>query len=156
MTSVYLTEGDGLWLLYRLGSRVADRKYIGTAGGHFEEKELNDARACVLRELWEECALTETDISDLRLRYITLRNKNGEIRQNYYFFARRVGTKPLQSTEGSLQWFPMDALATLDMPVSAKAMILHYVKVGQYDRRLYGAVTQEEGTRFIPLEDFPG
>lgn len=156
MTSVYLAEGNGLWLLYRVGSRVADKKYIGTAGGHFENEELNDAKACVLRELREECGLTEEDLSDLRLRYITLRNKNGEIRQNYYFFARRNSAKPLQSAEGSLHWFPLDALETLDMPVSAKAMLRHYVEEGQYDRRIYGAVTREEGTQFVPMEDFPG
>lgn len=156
MASVYLSEGNGLWMLYRVGSRVANNKYIGTAGGHFEKDELNDARACVLRELREECGLTEDDVAGLRLRYITLRYKNGEIRQNYYFFAQRKSTKPMVSTEGSLQWFPMDALPGLDMPVSAKAMILHYLQEGQFDNRLYGAVTQEKDTVFVSLEDFPG
>ena len=51
MTSVYLTGEKGLLCLYRIGSKVADRMYIGAAGGHFEPSEVSDARACVLREM---------------------------------------------------------------------------------------------------------
>ena len=88
MTSVYLTSQNRFLLLYRTGSRVIDDSYTGTAGGHFEESELNDPRACVLRELREETGLSENDIEGLSLRYVTMRLKKGEIRQNYYFFAR--------------------------------------------------------------------
>ena len=88
MTSLYLTNEKGILCLYRIGSRVANNKYIGSAGGHFEADELNDAKKCVLRELREETGLTENELLDLRLRYITHRLKDGEIRQNYYFFAR--------------------------------------------------------------------
>ena len=54
MTSVYLTGERGILCLYRIGSRVVSDKYVGSAGGHFEQNELNDARACALRELNEE------------------------------------------------------------------------------------------------------
>lgn len=85
MTSLYLCGDTGIWCLYRMGSRVADRKYIGSAGGHFEEGELNDPERCVLRELREELGLTREDLTGLSMRYVTHRLKNGEIRQNYYF-----------------------------------------------------------------------
>ena len=85
MTSIYLRRGDNYLLLYRVGSKVIGNSYTGTAGGHFEPEELNDAKACVLRELKEETGLLETDIEGLTMRYVTLRLKNGEIRQNYYF-----------------------------------------------------------------------
>ena len=88
MTSIYLyDENDNFLLLHRIGSRVVKKGYVGTAGGHFEKDELNDAKACVLRELEEETKLTIEDIENLELRYVTLRYKNSEIRQNYYFFA---------------------------------------------------------------------
>lgn len=48
--------------MYRIGSRVANHKYVGTAGGHVEESELNDARKCVLREMKEELGIIESDI----------------------------------------------------------------------------------------------
>jgi len=87
MSSVYISQGNKMLLLYRQGSRVVNDVWIGSAGGHFEEYELNDARACAIRELQEEINITEDMLEDIRLRYVTLRNTNGEIRQNYYFFA---------------------------------------------------------------------
>ena len=85
MTGLYLRHGDKLLLLWRIGSKVVPDSYTASAGGHFEKEELNDAKACVLRELYEETGLTEQEIDNLSLRYITLRLKNGEVRQNYYF-----------------------------------------------------------------------
>lgn len=41
----------------------------------------------MLRELEEELGITEKEMENLCLRYVTLRRSKGEIRQNYYFFA---------------------------------------------------------------------
>lgn len=154
MTSVYLTNDTGILCLYRMGSRVANNQYIGSAGGHFEENELNDPKKCVLREMQEELGLTESDIDGLRLRYITHRLKNGEIRQNYYFFARLKEEKPLQSTEGILQWVKYEDVPALEMPVSAKHMILHYLAKGRFNENLYAGITEESGTEFVIMQEF--
>ncbi len=154
MTSVYLTGEKGILCLYRVGSRVANEKYIGSAGGHFEEDELNDARACILREMKEELCISESDLESLQLRYVTLRYKNGEIRQNYYFFGRLKTDRELSSTEGTLHWFRPEDIPSLSMPVSAKHMITHYLQTGQYNDLLYGGITAEEGTVFVPLREF--
>lgn len=58
MTSIYISKGNKMLLLYRQGSKVVNDVWVGSAGGHFEEFELNDARACVLRELQEELGLS--------------------------------------------------------------------------------------------------
>ena len=42
MTAVYITRGEEMLLLYRVGSRVVAPSYCGI-GGHFEEAELNAA-----------------------------------------------------------------------------------------------------------------
>lgn len=154
MTSVYLTGGRGILCLYRVGSRVANNQYIGSAGGHFEEAELNDPRACVLREMNEELGLTESDIDGLTLRYITHRLKNGEIRQNYYFFARLREDRELQSTEGNLRWVAYEDIPALEMPVSAKHMILHYLQEGRFTDALYAGITEEAGTKFVKMQEF--
>lgn len=154
MTSVYLTNDTGILCLYRMGSRVANNQYIGSAGGHFEETELNDPEKCVLREMYEELGLRETDIVGLTLRYITHRLKNGEIRQNYYFFARLKEEKPLQSTEGILRWVRYEDIPALDMPVSARHMILHYLQEGRYTDHLYAGITEESGTKFVKMQEF--
>jgi len=154
MTSVYLTGEKGILCLYRIGSRVANNKYIGSAGGHFEKEELNDAKMCALREMQEELNLTDADVDDLKLRYITLRLKNGEIRQNYYFFGKLKTERPLESTEGNLHWFSYEQAENLQMPASAKHMMLHYLKTGRYDDNLYAGITEVEGTRFVIMKEF--
>lgn len=154
MTSVYLTGEQGILCLYRIGSRVANNKYVGSAGGHFETDELGDAKKCALREMQEELGLTELDVADMKLRYITLRLKNGEIRQNYYFFAKLRTEKPLQSTEGNLKWFTYEEAENLEMPASAKHMMLHYLKVGRFDDNLYAGITEQGESRFVIMKDF--
>lgn len=154
MTSIYLVSNTGLLCLYRIGSRVANNMYIGSAGGHFEKDELNDARACVLREMKEELGLTESEVEGLTLRYITHRLKNGEIRQNYYFFAKLKGERELTSTEGILKWIPYEDIPNLEMPVSAKHMILHYLREGRFTEHLYAGITEEGGTQFKVMREF--
>lgn len=117
MTSIYLLKDDQILLLYRQGGRVVNNLWTGSAGGHFEEYELNDAQACVLRELKEELGVGEEDIEGLSLRYITLRRLKGEIRQNYYFFANLKSAAELTSNEGISQWFKMDEILSLEMPI---------------------------------------
>lgn len=154
MTSVYLTGEQGILCLFRIGSRVANNLYVGSAGGHFEAAELNDARKCALREMNEELGLTEADVEDMKLRYITIRLKNGEIRQNYYFFGKLKEEIELQSTEGILKWFTYEEAEHLHMPASAKHMMLHYLKVGRFDDNLYAGITDDNGTKFVIMKDF--
>lgn len=150
MTAIYLTRGSKILLLYRQGGRVVNNVWTGSAGGHFEQDELNDPRTCVLRELREETGLTEDRLSGLSLRYICLRNTKGEIRQNYYFFAELERDVELTSNEGILQWFDLEQLRKLEMPFSAREMILHYLDRGRFDEKLYCGVS--DGTKLIFTE----
>ncbi len=155
MTAIYITCGDKILLLYRIGSRVVGNSYTGAAGGHVEAEEYRDPRACVLRELQEETGLTEAALDGMALRYITMRSKNGEIRQNYYYFAAlKDGVQVNNSTEGRLEWHDLTALDALPMPVTARHVVDHYLSVGRYDSKLYGGITTEEGTVFTEMTDF--
>lgn len=154
MTSLFFQREDGLLCLYRIGSRVANRKYVGACGGHFAEPELSSPERCVLREMEEELGLLPTDIRDLTLRYITVRYMGHEIRQNYYFFARLTDDRQLHSTEGELRFFTWDALRTVDMPVSARHMMDHYLQVGRFTDCKYAGITEPGGTRFAELRYF--
>ena len=154
MTSLYLVNDEGVLCLYRIGSRIANNKYIGTAGGHFEKDELNDPKACVLREAKEELGLEECDLENLALRYITHRLKDGEIRQNYFYFARMKSERQLTSNEGELRFVPFEEISSLEMPVSAKHMICHYIEYGRFTDEIYAGITEEEGTEFTVLREF--
>ncbi len=155
MASIILTRNDNVLMLYRQGSRIVNDLWVASAGGHFEGEELNDPRACALRELSEELGLTEDSVEDLSLRYITLRDHNGEIRQNYYFFARlKDGVNgELASNEGKCKWFPLGALGELPMPVSAKYMMEHYLKTGRNTDSLYIGVTTPDGAVFTEMKE---
>ena len=158
MTSIYITNKskikNKMLLLFRQGGKVVNNVWVGSAGGHFEECELNDARACVLRELEEELGLKECDIDNLSLRYITLRRANGEVRQNYFFFAELNDVdKELVSNEGTVRWFDFSELSELEMPFSAKFVIEHYFKIGQKTDDLYGGVADCEKVVFVKMPE---
>ena len=105
MTSVYLHDDNNrMLLLYRIGSKVINDSYTGTAGGHFEKEELNDAKKCVLRELNEETGLTIKDISNLELRYITLKYKNGEISFNTIIDSINKEEEVIDNYSNILKW----------------------------------------------------
>lgn len=155
MASLYLSNGDKMLLLYRIGSKIIDDSYVGTAGGHFEKEELNDARSCVLRELYEETGLKEDDICGLSLRYVTLRYKNGEIRQNYYFFANiNIIDNEITSNEGKLKWFNIEDVLSLDMPYTAGKVISHYLSEGKYNDILYAGIATDCVVLFSELNEF--
>ena len=156
MTSLYLVRDDAVLCLYRIGSRVANNRYVGSCGGHFEKEELNDPKSCILREMQEELGIAETDLEGLSLRYITHRLTGGEIRQNYYFFARLKAETLLFSNEGTLRWVPCSDIPDLPMPVSAKHMILHYLETGRFTDCIYAGITEENGTVFTEMKEFEG
>lgn len=153
MASVYLIQGSRILLLYRQGNSIVKNMWIGSAGGHFEKDEVNDAKSCVLRELYEELSIDETSLKNLKLRYVTLRNSSDELRINYYFFADldTSHTAFLPSTEGVTKWYSLDELSALPMPFTARYMINHYTAVGQYDDALYGGIANENGVVFTKL-----
>lgn len=156
MTAIYLLQNDKILLLYREGSKVSNNKWIGAAGGHFEEHEISDAMACVLREMQEEISVTEDMVENLKMRYITIRRSKGEIRQNYYFFADLKSDIDieLKSNEGILQWFELQQLYDLDMPFSAKYMIMHYIETGRFNDNLYVGVADGEKVVFTDMPEF--
>lgn len=153
MTTVYLRRGNEFLLLFREGGKVVDHVYTGSAGGHFEPFELNDPIACVLREMQEEIGLSSDEIEGLALRYITLRNVGGEVRQNYYFFAELKENAPMDlcSNEGRLRFVQASEMMELPMPFSAKFMLAHYLKTGQYNDKLYGGVAAEDAVVFTEM-----
>ncbi len=153
MTSLYLTKGDCILLLYRQGGRVVNEVWTGSCGGHFEPYELNKPQACALREMQEEIGLTPADINGLSLRYITLRRIGSEIRQNYFYFA---ALKPevdehIISNEGICRWFDMDKISNLPMPYSARFVMDHYLNIGRHTAELYVGAASEDQVVFTPL-----
>lgn len=153
MTGIYLLRGKEILMLHRRGSRVVDGLWIASAGGHFEQEEMKDPAACVLRELREELGLEPENLRGLAMRYVTLRRVGQEIRQNYYFFAELAKDATLASNEGELQWVPLDRVLELEMPFSAKFMMEHYVHTGRFTGALYAGVTDDHMMHFAEMKE---
>lgn len=155
MTAIYLFKGDKVLLLYRQGGRVVNNVWTGSAGRHFENDELNDAKACVLRELNEELRLGPEELDGLALRYVTLRWTGGEIRQNYYFFAKlkESADENLSSNEGISRWFPVEEIHSLPMPFTAKYVVEHFCEEGRLTDTLYVGITGADGVYFRPMPE---
>ena len=152
MTGIYLLHGEKILMLHRKGSRVVDGLWVSSAGGHMEPHELNDPTACVLREMHEELALTPDVLEDFSLRYVSLRFTGGEVRENYYFFARLPQELPLTSAEGELRWVLLDEVMALEMPFSARYMLAHYLHTGRFTSQLYAGVSDGDTVHFIDMK----
>ena len=109
-----------------------------------------------MRELKEELSVSEEQLDNLRLRYVTLRRTKGELRQNYYFFAElKEGISlNLTSKEGKLKWFEFDELKELEMPFSAKYVIEHYIQAGKDTDTVYGGIADGEKVVFTEMPEF--
>lgn len=155
MTTIYISHNNKMLLLYRIGSRVVEPSWCGI-GGHFEEGELNNPKACVLRELFEETGIEEKDLGKVRLRYITLRLKNNEIRQNYYYFAELIndGIDISECKEGVLEWVDRNQILEKDMPFTAKECLKHYLNNENETGMIYAGTATDNGVDFVELKDF--
>lgn len=156
MTAIYLLHKSKILLLYRQGGKVVNNVWVASAGGHFEENELNDPKRCVIRELEEELGLTEKDLTNFKMRYRALRRTNDEIRQNYYFFAEVSDgeMRNLASNEGTLKWFDLSEIHTLPMPYTAKYVLEHFLSIGMHNSQLYCGVSDGRQVTFMELPEY--
>jgi len=117
---------------------------------------LNNSKACALREVFEETGIEESDITNLKLRYVTLRYKNNEIRQNYYFFGdlKNKCLKLQHCDEGILEWVEIDKVLEREMPYTAKEVLKHYLSVRKDNNNVYVGVATEKQVIFIELKEF--
>lgn len=154
MTTIYIKLNDKILLLYRIGSKVGEDSWRGY-GGHFEE-ELNDPKKALLRELEEESGLIKDDLYNLKLRYITIRLKNNEIRQNYYYFAelKNNNIKLKNNVEGFAKFFDFKDIFSLKMPFTAKYVLEHYYNIGKYNGYTYSGIASQDRIDFIKMDEF--
>ena len=91
------------------------------------------------------------DLSHLELRYVTLRRCNGEIRQNYYFFADLKDEVDVNfhSSEGISRWFDLSELNSLEMPFTSKYVVKHYLEIGCKNHDIYAGIADGEKIVFV-------
>ena len=103
-----------------------------------------------------EVGSPEKDLSHLELRYVTLRRCNGEIRQNYYFFADLKDEVDVNfhSSEGISRWFDLSELNSLEMPFTSKYVVKHYLEIGCKNHDIYAGIADGEKIVFVNMPEF--
>jgi len=126
MSTAFLTNENHVLLMKKQSSKLSDRPFWSGLGGHLEPEELNDPKQACYREIHEESGLTAEEMEGLELRYILLRLKDDEIRQQFVYFGETKTTNVTASEEGELHWIHKDAMSGLPMSTIIKFMLEHY------------------------------
>lgn len=128
MTTVFLTNEDDVLLLQRSKKKLLAPGMWSGVGGHVESYEHDDIHSSGLREIYEETGLTESEIDDLKLRYIVLRQKERELRQQFVYFGT-VTTRALGNTdEGTLHWIHWNDALNREMTETTRYILKHYIE----------------------------
>lgn len=147
MLSVLIFHEDKI-LLNCIGNQVTSPSWAAV-GKQFEQEALNSAKASMVKEL----GIMASDLLTMELRYATMRYKDGEIRQNYFFFATTnydMGFGPI----GNKKWIPVSQLPDMEIPKSLESVLKHYLAVGQKDHKVYGGIMKQQGYAITELEEF--
>ncbi|WP_274650779.1 NUDIX domain-containing protein [Paenibacillus humicola] len=116
MATAFLFNGERVLMMRKRGSRLYDAEFWSGLGGHLEPCELGCPMEACLREIEEESGIRAGEMTGLRLRYILLRLKEDEIRQQFVYFGQTEKTDLRASDEGELFW--IDRKDWRSVPVS--------------------------------------
>lgn len=148
-STAFLFNNDKVLMLKRATDRkIAPGLWTGI-GGHLEPEEINDPKRACIREIYEETGIVQEEIRELKLKYILLRLKGTEVREQFVFFGETTKQEVIDTVEGSLYWVNIDTIHTLDMPWIIKSMIEHYLEIDRsFEEQYVGVMT-------VSLENTP-
>jgi 8-oxo-dGTP diphosphatase len=141
IATAFLFQQDSVLMMKRQGAAPLPEEYWTAIGGHLEEFELNDPYAACLREIHEETGITAEEIEGLTLRYILLRRKDNEIRQQFVYFGHTHRTDPVESDEGELHWVKAEDLLQLNLSKIIALMLEHDNNHRDHDSIFIGTMT---------------
>ncbi|OPA73782.1 hypothetical protein BVG16_27250 [Paenibacillus selenitireducens] len=147
MATAFIFHQDNVLMIKKSPNKFSDVEFWSGLGGHLEPHELNDPMRACLREIYEESGIEESEIHDLKLRYILLRIKNDEIRQQYVYFGNTDQTQFINSEEGELHWIPSQALLGLHMSSIIRFMLYHFLETPNNTGMLVGTITLDSDER---------
>jgi len=145
MATVFLAHGGSMLMMKKSRSRWHPAEFWSGIGGHLEPAELNAPREAAVRELFEETGLGESDIAGLTLRYVLLRLKDDEIRQQFVYFGEALTMSVTTSEEGELHWISASEVTGLGVSVVIRRMLEHYFAGAAQDRIHTGILTMHNG-----------
>lgn len=147
MISVFITW-QGQVLLYCIGNKVISPSWAGL-GNRFDQAALDQAKQAMLSKL----EIMNSDLLSMELRYVTMRYVDGEMRQNYCFFAEtnhELGFGPI----GNMKWINFYDIPNMEISNPTRGILRHYLDVGRSNNRVYCGVVKEKGVAISELEEF--
>jgi len=128
-----LTCGSKVLLMKRgLHRELAPGLWAGI-GGHIDSQDVENFRAINLietcyREVREETGIERDAICGLKLRYISIRKMETEIRWHHYYFGElKAEITPPKCEEGEFFWLEKNDISTLPMTASVKEPLKHWL-----------------------------
>jgi 8-oxo-dGTP diphosphatase len=157
MATAYIFKDEKVLMIKKSHSRLYNSEFWSGLGGHLEPNELNCPRTACLREIFEESGIEESELSELRLRYILIRIKENEIRQQYVYFGKTTKDQLITSNEGEVYWLDLDEVMTKHISKINRELLEHYI-LHREDQGLYvGVITigdrQEPVMQWSELRD---
>ena len=157
MATAYIFKDDKILMIKKSNSRLYESEFWSGLGGHLEPNELNSPRTACLREILEESGIEESELSEVRLRYILIRIKENEIRQQYVYFGKTMKHELIASNEGEVTWLGMNQVMTKYISRINREMLEHYLS-HRDDHGIYvGVITigdrQEPVMQWSELKD---
>lgn len=128
MATAFLWSGSDVLLMRRSASRAFHPGLWAGVGGHIEPHEISAPDTACLREIAEETGITSKDLTEFRLRYIFLRQRGTEIRQQYVYFGVSRTRQLLATSEGELHWVPEAELFDRELVPTTRLLLQHYMR----------------------------
>ena len=156
MTTAYLRHGDRMLLMQRSAERQFLPSIWSGVGGHVEHHEFADLQGACRREIGEETGLGDDDIEGLTLRYVLLRQRQDELRQQFIYFGTAVTREVCTTEEGVLKWVPFQEVLSQAMTVSNRLTLAHYFTEGPQATVMVGVLSGESSPRirWAPVSDW--
>ncbi|MEI7025254.1 NUDIX domain-containing protein [Paenibacillus sp. y28] len=139
--AVLMTDQE-LLMMKRSPSRSLSPGVWAAVGGHMEPGEMASPREAVLREIAEETGIPSSRITGLTLRYILIRQKENEIRQQFMYFGRISRLTLPACDEGTLHWIPFSEVLDREIPFTYRSMLEHYFTHGEAKHVWIGTISQ--------------
>lgn len=145
--TVFLVN-EGRILVKCIGNKLISPSWFASGGG-FD----NDNLAYIRHKMFCEYGVTVDDLEEPKLRYVTLRYTEGELRQNFFFFAETKNDLNIPFI-GNDKWVPFMELLEMEMPKTVQGVLKHYLEIGRSNERVYCGVVKQKGLAISELEEF--
>ena len=154
----FLSYGNKVLMMKRgLHKEMGAGMWAGI-GGHMDLTDIKNPRAINLsetccREVFEEAEIPGAAIKNLKLRYITVRKTENQIRWHHHYFGELEIEVPLpKCSEGEFHWVDKTNMLSLPMSTSVREAVKHWIHNPQDDTVYMVIVSADnETTVVLPL-----